>query len=180
MTDKTTSCPECGSDNSWRVNGQKNQRVCSKCGQDWWTDIDYDNAPKEKVRALAGCQNQGCAEEVSYPLYDLAFWRGKPICQSCYEYEGEGTKDWNELPPVELRHLKCRGIDMRTDLDALQDGDRIILFPNEQNPIHKSPVFATYQSGYFYCDEAYHEHGPDYYFGDVLTYNDGFEVVSDG
>lgn len=59
----------------------------------------------------------------------------------------------------------------------LNDGDRVRLHPNALNPIHKRPVEATYSRGYFYCDNTDPLDGPDYYFGDVLTYNDRIEVI---
>ena len=67
---------------------------------------------------------------------------------------------------------------MRTDFDNLQDGDRVTLFPNNANPLHKRATAATYSSGYFYCDGSSQTDGPDYYLGDVLAYNDGFEVIA--
>lgn len=67
---------------------------------------------------------------------------------------------------------------MRTDFDNLQDGDRVTLFPNNANPLHKRAVAATYSNGYFYCDGSNPAGGPDYYWGDVLAYNDGFEVIA--
>jgi hypothetical protein len=51
-----------------------------------------------------------------------------------------------------------------------QDGDRVELRPNADNPLHKKPVMATYQGGYFYCDGSDPTLGPDYYLGDVLAY----------
>lgn len=63
---------------------------------------------------------------------------------------------------------------MRTDFENLQDGERITLHPNAENLLHKKPVNAIFSSGYFYCDGSKPEDGPDYYFGDVLRYNDGF------
>jgi hypothetical protein len=65
---------------------------------------------------------------------------------------------------------------MRTDFENLEDGQRVILYPNASNPLHKRPVTATYQSGYFYCDGTDPTLGPDYYWRDVLVYNDGFET----
>lgn len=41
---------------------------------------------------------------------------------------------------------------MRQDFENLNDGDRIVLYPNGTNPLHKRPVTATFQDGYFYCD----------------------------
>lgn len=63
---------------------------------------------------------------------------------------------------------------MRQDFDALNDGDRVILFPNATNPLHKKPVHASYLSGFFYCDGTDPLDGPDYYLRDVLAYNEGF------
>ncbi len=63
---------------------------------------------------------------------------------------------------------------MRTDFENLTDGVVITLVPNENNPLHKKPIEATYSSGYFYCKGTPPEEGPDYYMGDVLAYNDGF------
>ena len=69
---------------------------------------------------------------------------------------------------------------MRTDFEKLNDGDSVILYPNRDNPLHTNPVKAVYQSGYFYCNGTPAYDGPDYYFGDVLKYNDGFELQTDG
>ena len=66
---------------------------------------------------------------------------------------------------------------MRTDFENLKDGNRITLHPNADNPLHREPVAATYQSGYFYCDGTNPMDGPDYYLGDVLAYNDGFTLA---
>ena len=63
---------------------------------------------------------------------------------------------------------------MRTDFDNLQDGDLVTLHPNAANPLHRKPIEAMYQSGYFYCQGTPPTEGPDYYLGDVLKYNDGF------
>jgi hypothetical protein len=52
MSEKCSSCPECG---SIEVNeGSEdfyslNSRVCAKCGQEWFTDIDY---PHHKDKLL--------------------------------------------------------------------------------------------------------------------------------
>ena len=66
---------------------------------------------------------------------------------------------------------------MRTDFETLSDGDQVILHPNSENPLHKKPVKATVQSGYFHCEGSNPMDGPDYYFGDVLKYNHGFTAV---
>lgn len=60
---------------------------------------------------------------------------------------------------------------------GLKDGDRVMLHPNASNPLHKRPVLASYQAGYFYCDGTDPMDGPDYYWNDVATYNDKVELV---
>jgi hypothetical protein len=65
---------------------------------------------------------------------------------------------------------------LRIDFENLQDGDSIILHPSPDNPIHSMPVKATFAGGYFYCEGTPLEDGPDYYFGDVLRYVDGFSM----
>lgn len=48
MTDKATECPECGCQ---EFNGDElapNFRVCTKCKQEWWTDIEYTKRPPKK------------------------------------------------------------------------------------------------------------------------------------
>jgi len=69
---------------------------------------------------------------------------------------------------------------MRTDFENLSDGDLVTLFPNATNPLHKTPTKATFAGGYFYCEGTDPHQGPDYYFGDVLAYNDGFAVAQQG
>jgi hypothetical protein len=64
---------------------------------------------------------------------------------------------------------------MRTDIENLKDGDRVVLHPNSLNQLHKRPISATFQAGYFYCDGSNAIDGPDYYWRDVLEFNDGFE-----
>ena len=66
---------------------------------------------------------------------------------------------------------------MRTDIENIENGTRIKLFPNANNPLHNKPVEATFQSGYFYCAGSNAADGPDYYWNDVFQYNDGFEVL---
>lgn len=63
---------------------------------------------------------------------------------------------------------------IRTDFETINDGDRIVLHPNDDNPIHKDKVTATFINGYFYCDGSKAEDGPDYYWRDVSIYNNGF------
>jgi hypothetical protein len=67
---------------------------------------------------------------------------------------------------------------MRTDIENLKDGDRVVLFPNSLNPLHKKPITASFHDGYFYCESSHAEDGPDYYWRDVLEFNEGFEVES--
>jgi len=64
--------------------------------------------------------------------------------------------------------------DMKTEIEALSDGDAVTLHPNDANPLHKQPVKATYSGGYFFCEGSDPMDGPDYYFGDVLAYNHGW------
>ena len=61
---------------------------------------------------------------------------------------------------------------MTIETFTLEDGDRVELRPKDGNPLHKKPVMATYQGGYFYADGSDPTLGPDYYFGDILTYCD--------
>ena len=63
---------------------------------------------------------------------------------------------------------------MLTDINNLNDGDRITLYPRQDNPLHKDPIKATYSAGYFYCDGSGLVGAPDYYHGDVLKFNEGF------
>lgn len=67
---------------------------------------------------------------------------------------------------------------MRNDFEAIEDGARVMLYPNDRNPLHKKPVKATYAGGYFYCDGTNPTEGPDYYLGDVFAYNMGYEVAA--
>lgn len=67
---------------------------------------------------------------------------------------------------------------MRTDIESLKDGDRVRLFPNESNPLHKSPVVAMFNKGYFCVEGSDPFDGPDYYWRDVMVYNDGFELLA--
>lgn len=67
---------------------------------------------------------------------------------------------------------------MRTDFENLCDGDLVRLFPNARNPLHKRPVEAFFSGGNFYARTTPPEDGPDYYFGDVAAYNDGFDLLT--
>lgn len=67
--------------------------------------------------------------------------------------------------------------ELRTDIENLRNGDRVVLHPNEFNPIHKRPVKATVCDGYFLCDGTSPHLGPDYYWRDVLQFNHGFEMA---
>ena len=47
---KCTNCPECGCLYSVHCRDDElgeGYRICNQCGQEWWTDIDYDNATGE-------------------------------------------------------------------------------------------------------------------------------------
>ena len=65
---------------------------------------------------------------------------------------------------------------MRTDFQNLANGDRITLYPRANNPLHKKPVTAIYDGRHFWCDGSDVVEGPDYYLGDVLTFNEGFSL----
>ena len=54
------------------------------------------------------------------------------------------------------------------------NGTKVILHPNEDNPLHDNPIEATLSDGYFFCEGSNPLDGPDYYFGDVAQYNEGF------
>jgi len=70
-----------------------------------------------------------------------------------------------------------KGTEMNVSVEQLSDGDRVRLHPNSDNPIHKQPVYATYSQGYFFCDGSGPADGPDYFFRDVLTFNDRIELI---
>lgn len=65
---------------------------------------------------------------------------------------------------------------MRTDFENLKDGDVVTLHLNSHNPLHTKPVRATFAGGYYYCEGTDPMDGPDYYFRDVVQFNDGFTV----
>lgn len=69
---------------------------------------------------------------------------------------------------------------MRHDFSNLPDGSRILLYPRDTNPLHKKPVNATFQGGYYYCDGTPHIEGPDYYWRDVSGYMMGYEFLPKG
>lgn len=66
---------------------------------------------------------------------------------------------------------------MRTDFENIDQGQAVTLYPNERNMLHSKPVTALFSNGYFFCYGSNHEDGPDYYFGDVSKYNDGFDTI---
>jgi hypothetical protein len=50
--DKWTECPECGCKETEHDNALANGfRVCVKCKQEWWADIDYSNPHVESFRS---------------------------------------------------------------------------------------------------------------------------------
>lgn len=67
--------------------------------------------------------------------------------------------------------------ELRTDFDALEDGEGIMIYPRPDNPLHKKPKAAVHSGGYFYCEGTPPTQGPDYYLGDVLTFNEGFTLI---
>lgn len=66
---------------------------------------------------------------------------------------------------------------MRTDFENIENHSRVLLYPYSDNPLYKKPHEATFSNGYFYCALSNPLDGPDYYFGDVYTYNKGFELL---
>ena len=69
--------------------------------------------------------------------------------------------------------------DMRTDFENLRDGDRVMLFPKPNNPLHKKPVAVVFAAGYYYAVGTNPAEGADYYFGDVHKYNKGFKKLGE-
>lgn len=69
---------------------------------------------------------------------------------------------------------------LETNVSALADHTRLRLHPKPDNPLHSKPCEGFIMRGYFYLDPPVGkpENGPDYYVGDVLTYCEGWEVVS--
>jgi hypothetical protein len=65
---------------------------------------------------------------------------------------------------------------MDTDLNSIPNESHVTLHPNSSNPLHKKPVRAFFVDGYFYCDGTPPDQGPDYYFRDVLQFNDGWTI----
>ena len=67
---------------------------------------------------------------------------------------------------------------MRTDWENLEDGDSIMIYPNEDNPLIRKQAEVYFASGYFYVKgpKKWGE-GPDFYFGDVARYNVGFDLI---
>jgi len=68
---------------------------------------------------------------------------------------------------------------MRYDFENLKDGDKIKIYPLPSNPLHKRAVNAEHHSGYFYCEGSSQYGGADYYLGDVLQFNHGFELLEE-
>lgn len=66
------------------------------------------------------------------------------------------------------------------DWDSLlqsRDGTEVMLYPNDNNPLHSCPIQAVLSGGYFFCKGSNPIDGPDYYFGDVAQYNEGFRYL---
>lgn len=61
-----------------------------------------------KENALFSCQNEGCAENCSYPLNMLREYQGKPICKYCYEDDAESV--WTDLPPLSLTKSSAKAV----------------------------------------------------------------------
>ena len=62
-----------------------------------------------KIRALVSCQNQGCAEEQTFHLDMVKMWKGQPLCEGCFDMDGEYWLDavggWGSLPDIRLEDL---------------------------------------------------------------------------
>ena len=62
-----------------------------------------------QITAFVTCQNDYCAEEISYPLDMVRLWKGQPICESCWidgDYRREEVNlRWDDLPRVKLEYL---------------------------------------------------------------------------
>ena len=72
------------------------------------TPVAIEKEKTMKNEPMFSCQNQGCAEEVSYHADMLAMWNGEPICDGCYsnEQRPEDAPDWYELPPFIPDYVK--------------------------------------------------------------------------
>jgi hypothetical protein len=66
---------------------------------------------------------------------------------------------------------------MRTDFENIPDNARVMLYPYSDNPLYKTNHKALFSNGYFYCDLSNPAYGPDYYFGDIHVYNEGYEII---
>lgn len=60
---------------------------------------------------------------------------------------------------------------------ALEDGARVALFPKPDNPLYAKPHIAAYSNGFFYVEGSPASDGPDYYYRDVLKYNERIEAL---
>ena len=65
----------------------------------------------KEARALVGCQNESCAEQMSFTLDMVRMYNGHPICDMCYDEEmfandNEDERAWDSLPKVTLANLR--------------------------------------------------------------------------
>ena len=59
------------------------------------------------IKALVACQDEGCAEEVTYELDMVRMFEGHPICQVCWEVQDHaGHWPWYDLPQVTVKDLE--------------------------------------------------------------------------
>ena len=65
---------------------------------------------------------------------------------------------------------------MRNDWENIKDGDRLVIYPNSENPLYKKAGNFFFTDGCYFHETNYVE-GPDYYFRDVARYNHGFDIV---
>lgn len=71
---------------------------------------------------------------------------------------------------------------MRELLEYVEEGDTLLVYPKDSNPLQKGPHKVYFDNGYFYILSRKKEtlvEGPDYYVGDFFTYNLGFTIVNE-
>ena len=64
-----------------------------------------------------------------------------------------------------------------TDFEQIESGDRVILYPAKNNPLHNKPVKALFLDGYYYCDGSDPDFCPDYHFRDVWVFCNGYDKL---
>lgn len=72
--------------------------------------------------------------------------------------------------------MALKDLALRRDFQSLEDGARVVLYPDDTNPLHREPVKAIFQGGYFFCDGSTAEEGPDYSLKEAAQYTRGFAL----